>query len=160
MSDNFPCCKYLNLPAIPDHVIKDELDYFPDAKDIAKSASIKYGHTDNPVYAKTDITSTSLKEWLNHNISNQMHYAFQIIPGKDGALPLHKDVKTNQKLCYILDTAGENVLTNFYDDEKNLLQSIKIEPKRWHIIDVTKFHEVIGIDEDEVRLSITGKIFF
>lgn len=162
------CCRYLNLPHIPKHIINNISKFYanPTNISIARDSASEYvkpndpDNPDNIPYAWTDLNNEILNEWCQNNICEDMYFAFQIIQGKNGNLKMHKDKGTRQKLIYLVETGGENVVTNFYDDDKKTKkQSIVIEPNRWHIMDVTQFHEVCGIEKNKTRLSITGRVF-
>lgn len=153
------CFKYLNFPTIPCYIIDDILESFENLKKMANAAPVKSGNGIDPMYAWTDANNKKINKWCNENISNDIYFAIQIIQGENGILPLHKDVGTKQKLCYLIDAGGLNVMTNFYNDERELLQSIKIDINKWHIMDVSNLHEVCGIEDGKIRVSITGKVF-
>lgn len=137
--------RYLNLTTIPDDIIAE------------LPADINlYNKNTFQNYHWTDSFNKKLNEWAQHHICNDMYFAFQIMTGD---LPIHKDIDTKTKLVYLLQSGGNNVVTKFWDDDKNLLDTYNIEKHRWHILKVDTYHSVEGIEENKFRWSITAKIF-
>lgn len=147
MSD--PQVRYLNLPQIPEYLLGD-----------IDSLSAKHHASDRVflTYRWTDAHNTELVKWCNDNISSGLKWGLQVI---EGDLSLHIDTPTKTKISYIFDTGGDNVITEFYQDYSSniMIDSIKILPNRWHILNVSKPHLVTGIEPGRVRISLTGRIF-
>lgn len=98
-----------------------------------------------------------IADWCDANIVSGTSWGFQFI---DGDLSPHTDL-TLVKISYLFDTGGDNVLTEFYDSKTHeKVQSINIEPHRWHILQVSEPHAVRGIEPGKIRFSITGRIFY
>ena len=73
---------------------------------------------------------------------------------------VHMDKGTKTKFIYLLETGGDNVVTNFYDDDqKTIVDSVVLEPHRWCILKVDAYHSVAGVENGKTRFAITGKIF-
>jgi hypothetical protein len=139
---------YINLPKIP-QVILDQINFDFSSYD----AKVTYGSN----YRWSDSHNKIINDWCQQNICSEMYWAFQII---NGDLPIHKDNGTKIKFVYLLQTGGDNVITEFYDEDKtNIVQSVLIEPHRWHILKVDSFHGVRNIDPGKIRFSVTGRIF-
>jgi hypothetical protein len=71
---------------------------------------------------------------------------------------MHTDYGRKYAFNYIIDTGGDDVRTNWYDNiiDKNIIESHKIEPFRWHVIAVNpELHGVDGIHPDRKRISIS-----
>ena len=137
---------YLDYPAIPNSVL------------LSVSNVISKPETDRPdqnSYFKPKYSNADLRTWCKQNIlSDFLRVNYFVIP-KD--LPQHKD-RNNRMIAfnYILDPGGSNVVTNIYDDDQTtLLDSVCIEPFRWHYIVTGKFHSVVGIEHTRVSVSIT-----
>ena len=95
--------------------------------------------------------------WCQENICADMYFAFQIM---NGNLGIHKDFGTKTKLIYLLELGGENVITNFYEDDKiTVTHSYVIESHRWHILKADSYHSVINVEPGKYRFSITGRVF-
>lgn len=108
-------------------------------------------------YLWSDDFNQEIDQWGKENICPNMYFGFQIISYD---LPLHKDHVTVSKLNYILDTGGENVVTEWYDDDQTtLLQSTILEPFRWHIIKADTYHTVKNVGPNKKRFAITSRIF-
>ena len=97
-----------------------------------------------------------VQQWCCKHISPDMYWGVQII---DGYLAAHKDQGTQVKFNYIIDAAGASVVTHFYDDEMKLVETVHFKERTWYILDVTMFHEVVGVATGQARLSLTGRIF-
>lgn len=144
--------RYLNLPQIPSELISLEVESLSNnstSKDRIFST-----------YKWTPASQTKIEQWCNENISENLVWGLQVITGD---LKLHLDSPTKVKISYIFETGGDNVITEFYKnynpDPSNLLHSIKIEPLKWHILNVGVTHRVMGIEPGKVRISLTGRIF-
>jgi hypothetical protein len=109
------------------------------------------------IYTWSDSFNDVINIWCQENICKEMYWAFQIIRAD---MPIHKDKGTKTKFCYLLDLGGDNVETKFYDDDKTtVVDSVVLKSHKWHILNVDSFHNVVGIEPDKTRFSITGKIF-
>ena len=138
--------RYLNLPPVPQHIV-DNLNYNFSEYD----QSNKLGD----VYLWSDSFNEEINAWCKANICEDMHWGFQIISGD---LPAHKDIGTEIKLIHLFNTGGDNVLTNFYDEDKiTVTDSYKIEAGRWHILQANRYHAVHNVET--VRFSVTGRVF-
>lgn len=142
--------RYINLPPIPDSVVSTiEMDFGKyEKKD-------QGNHGDS--YKWSDSFNTEINRWCQENICNEMWWAFQFI--KDD-LGIHKDIVTKYKFVYLLDTGGNNVITEWFDDDKTtVVDSVVLEPQRWHILKVDTWHSVRGIDPGATRYSVTSRLF-
>jgi len=141
--------QYINLPRIPDSILS-KINYDFNSYDTKVT-------TPDGVYTWTDSYNQEINSWCQENICRDMYWAFQIIRGD---FAIHKDRGTKTKFCYLLETGGSNVVTSFYDEDKTtVVDSVVLDPHRWHILKVDSYHGVTGIEPDKVRFSITGKIF-
>jgi hypothetical protein len=139
--------RYINLPRIPQSII-DQINFNFSEYELKFTSG---------VYTWSDSFNEPINQWCQQNICDEMYWAFQIIRGD---LNVHKDNGTLTKFCYLLDTGGDNVITNFFDDDKTtVLDSVVLEPHRWHVLKVDSFHNVKNIESGRIRFSITGKIF-
>ncbi len=99
---------------------------------------------------KNNTLTEKLQPLFNFDIKERVFY--QII--KKG-ISTHKDVGRKIIYNYILDTGGSDVHTNFYAEDKiTELFSIKIPSHTWHKMDVSFFHNVVGIEKPRVAISI------
>lgn len=141
--------RYLNLPKIPEELItnlnRDYSTYYDGNK----------GRLEH--YIRTNAEGSEIAKWCNENIVPDTTWGFQVI---DGDLKPHVDF-TLVKISYLFEAGGDNVLTEFYDSKTHeKIQSINIEPHRWHILQVSEPHAVRGIEPGKIRFSITGRIFY
>jgi hypothetical protein len=141
--------QYLNLPKIPQYVIDSLIRDVEQHR--AHHNSNKYGN----VYVWSDLSTDLLNTWCRENISDEMYYGLQLMPND---VPIHQDVGTKIKINYLIDTGGNNVLTNFYDNDGTTeLASYCIDVGRWHIFKADTHHEVKNIEN--TRISVTSRIF-
>jgi hypothetical protein len=146
--------RYLNFPQVPtnltDELSRDLADYSPSNHDWIFPGA----NPENYYYKWTDQYNEKINQWCKEHISNDMWWAFQILTN----VPVHKDTGTIVKLSYLIDTGGDNVVTNFYEkDQTTVKHSYVIEPARWHILKVDEYHSVSNVTGQ--RFSITGRIF-
>jgi hypothetical protein len=142
--------RYINLPKIPQELLTS-INF--------NSADYKPNGTYSPGYKWSDDFNQEVNKWCQANICENMYFAFQFIDGP--SMEIHKDSKTLTKFCYILDPGGDNVETRFHDElnPSRVVESVVLQPLRWHILKVDSFHSVNGIEPGRTRFSITGRIF-
>lgn len=99
--------------------------------------------------------SSELKLWLQNNIPIEIGSCCHVhVITSD--LDIHKDYMQEKfKVNYIFTTGGENVKTNFYDDDLNLLESHVVPSFVWHWFDGTVNHNATNISFDNPRVAIT-----
>lgn len=140
--------QYLNLPLIP----QDILDSVP------RDFDLYQGHKNEQfkTYLWSDSHNKELNHWCQANICPDMYFGFQIITGD---MQAHKDTGTLTKIVYLIETGGDAVSTNFFDDQDNLVASYHILKHRWHVLKADTKHSVTNIQPGQVRFSVTGRIF-
>lgn len=139
--------RYLNLPKLPDSLLK-QINFNIDEYEK------KFQVND---YIWTDSFNKEVNAWCQENICADMYFAFQIM---NGNLGIHKDFGTKTKLIYLLELGGDNVITNFYEDDKvTVTHSYVIESHRWHILKADSYHSVTNVEPGKCRFSITGRVF-
>lgn len=140
--------RYLNLPQLPQSVldlINMNLDEYE--KKVVRLET----------YTWSDSFNEEVNRWCQENICKTMYWGFQII---ESDVVVHKDVGPLTKLNYILIPGGDNVVTEFYaEDKTTLVNSVTIEPRRWHLLKADSYHAVRNIEPGKKRFSITGKVF-
>jgi hypothetical protein len=139
--------EYIDLPTVPEHLIEPLQDIINKSPKNFSYVSQEYQ------FFKTRYVNDDLKLWLQPLFDFEIHPQYQLV--YDG-LPIHVD-KGNRIYAYnyLLDTGGDNVETAIYDENHNLLQSKKLELKRWHRVNTFMPHTVHGIDPDKVRIAIS-----
>lgn len=140
--------RYVNLPKIPVDIVKG-INWNIDSYE---------SHSPNPdSYKWSDSFNKDINEWCQKNICDEIYWAFQIIRTD---LIIHRDIGTKTKFNYLIDTGGDKVTTNFYDeDQTTLVDSVVFEPERWHILKADSYHQVLGVVPGRIRLAVTGRIF-
>lgn len=137
---------YINFPKIPDNIVnqipRDTLLY---TKDLDYSAN-------NYFWSKS--FTTELEYWCRANVCATASWGIQVITGN---LPAHKDFGTSLKFIYIIETGGGDVRTNFYNDNKHLINSYVIAPNTWHTLKADTLHDVKNVEQ--VRISISGRLY-
>jgi hypothetical protein len=140
--------EYLNFPSIPKQFIKSADEIIK----LHKLANPEVADQYNNVFSTREV-EPELYEWLITTFDFELAVQYQII---NQGIPIHKD-KGNRLIAYnyLLATGGEDVITSVYDDNKELLQSEKLQLKRWHKLETGYFHGVEGIDPNSSRVSIS-----
>ena len=139
--------EYVNLPSIPEHLIDSIQDIINKPPKNFSNISSEY------LYFKTKYVNDDLKLWLQSIFDFEIHPQYQLVYDR---LPIHID-KGNRIFAYnyLLDTGGTNVITAIYDDKYKLVQTEKLELKRWHRINTSMMHGVHGIQPNKVRIAIS-----
>lgn len=160
-------CRYLNLPKVPDELIREIMNSYFDINEMAAASKIKKSFKttlsgkEYPSYAWSDENNKKINEWCQKNICEDMYFAFQMIQAdENGYFDMHRDYPVRQKLVYLIEPGGGTPMTTFYDeDRQTVLQSISIETHRWHVMDVSAWHEVTGLEPGTVRFAIASRLF-
>jgi len=104
-------------------------------------------------YYQRHEATLKLREWsaiIFHRIKNRKTCVQVVHEG----IHIHKDIARVSTYNYLIDAGGNNVETCFYDDNFSLIKSIKIEPFRWHKLDVSVNHNVINIQRPRIALTV------
>lgn len=154
----------INLPKIPNDLLKkinfnynEYLSKWSERDD------------DKSIYMLSDSFNEELNHWGKENICDSIYYEFQIITGDTD---IHRDhdpwhevpMEYNYglphiKFLYLLESGGDNVKTEFFDDEKNLTDSYVIQKYTWYIFRAENWHRVIGMEPNKTRFAVVGHIF-
>lgn len=133
--------QYLNLSKLPDDMISevykslDGDDIYPYPIDNYKS------------FAATQLLQEYTKRLFNFNHNTLV----QLIKGH---LDIHKDLYRTRAYNYIIEPGGDNVLTCFYDNQKNLIESHCIKTHSWHKLTVDIFHNVENLTAPRIAITI------
>jgi len=143
--------KKINLPKLPNDIVIEILNNNINGRNEAFD-----NHPDEALnFYKWVSANEKVQTWCKENISQDIHWGIQIIE-KD--LPIHNDLGTLAKFNYVIANGGNDVVTNFYDDEKTLIDSHNLELNQWYILNVEIYHNVQNIQKNSKRISITGRI--
>lgn len=147
--------KYLDWPKIPEELYPDVRRIIDNNQDEIE----KYTGESYEVYKFYPIDG-ALLEWLKTNLPIKFGFDMQCchLHVMTGRIKMHVDANYERYKCnYIFKLGGDNVRTDFYDDESKttLLESNCVERFRWHQFDGQIFHEVYNITPGEARVAIT-----
>ena len=135
---------YYDFPRLPDDMIEEVykslkgVDIYPYPLDEYQS------------FAATQ----PLQEYTKNLFDFSHNTLVQII--KDN-LGLHKDLGRKRAYNYIIEPGGDNVLTCWHDEEKNLIESHCINVHRWHKLNVDVFHSVENVTRPRISITINDK---
>jgi hypothetical protein len=145
--------EYLDLPHIPDELIE--------GYDVILNHPVfvnQRNQESNTSFYSTRRLQEKLYWWLRRkDIAwpwqiNKVNTQYQILSSD---VPVHRDIGRTVAYNYILYPGGDNVVTNIYNVYKQVIESVCIEPFRWHRINVSKLHGVHNIVPGLNRISIT-----
>ena len=137
------CFRYLDFPALSDDL----------------HLEIHKSYLENPNYFefkevklyKIHLANKKLTEAVKCIFPDAPIISVQFI---QDTLPIHVDIGRTEAINYLISTGGDNVYTCFYQNNQ-LAEKHKIEPFRWHWLDVSNPHTVINLQKDQPRISIT-----
>ena len=133
------------IPQIPDELInltEEQIRKIPNKFNGVKAT--KYSlHT----------ATKKLEEFLIPYFDNNVNIAFQLITDN---LPVHKDYGRTNCYNYIIKSGGD-VSTVWYDDNLKEIDRVVFRTRIWHNINVEKFHNVIGINNTRIAISVWTK---
>lgn len=79
-------------------------------------------------------------------------------PELNGQQGQHIDIGRNWAINYVFDTGGTNVVTRWFDEDKNFIASRIIKPKQWCLLKVDMLHSVRKIDLGRLRTFISMSV--
>ena len=135
------------IPQIPDSIIN------PTEEEIRKIPNRFAEFPSDGVKARKYTLHTAtqeLEDFLKPYFDNDVNIAFQLITDD---LPLHKDYGRTNCYNYIIKTGGD-VSTVWYDDQAKEIDRVIFPTRVWHNIDVTKFHNVVGLTSTRIAVSV------
>jgi len=94
-----------------------------------------------------------LKNFLDNIFPFEVGTNYQIVYN---GLTIHKDTHRIYTYLYLIELGGDEVYTNFYNDQKILIESIKFPLKQWIKLDAQTFHNVTGIPNNKVRVAVVA----
>lgn len=172
--------KYLDeLPRIPNELIQELKEYVAQqqVQFVSPTRHLEAGDKkiENILYKRWALPNR-LETWIKENISDAYDsIGFQIhdVSARGGTdhLPHTDSFPRRWVLNYNIQLGGDNVLTSFYQeknqplfrdhltrptslDDLELLETIKIEPFRWHVLSSLVIHGVTGIESKRMAISI------
>jgi hypothetical protein len=139
--------EYVDLPQIPQELIEE----------VYNSISEKnFKHSFNRY--RTYHCEKKLKDYISNFFDSQYTIGIQVI---EKGIPIHIDFNRSEAFNYIIKTGGNDVSTCFYKDliSKEKIKDIVIEPFRWHTLNVSKPHNVVGLTDDRVAITVFKRLF-
>lgn len=132
---------YLSLPQLPSELI-------PDVYESLKGTNMFPVATEQ----YKGFRSTDRISKFTESIFDFPHYtAIQII--KD-FLIIHTDIFRTTAFNYVIDPGGEDVETCFYDNNDLLIESYRIEPNKWHKLNVQVRHNVVNLVRPRISITV------
>lgn len=136
--------KYLDLPPIPEHLLQADREQFRLRENVFRIPTYEF--------YKLHYVSQDIDDFLKTIFDFPFYAWYQVIT--DG-LNIHKDGCRTEAINFITDTGGDNATLRLYDeDQTSIVHQERIQPLRWHWIDVSKFHNVVNIDSTRISVSI------
>lgn len=142
--------EYLDIPPIPNHLIKSSFE------EIRKTCLAVYeGDQLLPdVYTAWINVNDELVSFLSQHFGEGKASAVYQVIGPD--IHIHKDIGRNTACNFIVAPGGEDVETVWYDEDKTtVLHREVLLPYKWHKIDVTYNHTVVGIQTHRISLTVS-----
>jgi hypothetical protein len=139
--------EYVNFPSIPKELYKEIHKSILDNPDEFQ--------TPGPVNRYTIHNGTAP---LYEFVSTFLDSSYLVQPQKifgGYVTPIHIDTRRNFTYNYLIDCGGDEVYTNFYDKDLNLIEQHCIEPFRWHRLNVECLHNVTGTTPGRTRVALT-----
>lgn len=140
------------LPAVPDIVRKPKID---------RSSK----NLNNEIFHPKYLDNPELEDWLSENIikpitgkpaqreTHHPYFRYQVIFPN---FPIHIDNFARRAgINYLLHLGGDNVLTQVYDNDQNVLESKKFDLHKWHYLISEMPHNAINIAGIRVAIAIT-----
>jgi len=104
------------------------------------------------------ICNESLYDWIQQYFNYEVIVRYQII-GQD--LPLHRDHGIiGTKANYLITSGGENVITQWWDDEHNpskMLYEEKCDINTWYNLNIEEPHTVLNVKETRYSITVRKK---
>lgn len=180
-------CKQLDLPEIPSELL-DWRDVPSEFFSVVPSASTfnrlltqehyHQGQKIRPVRCTyTNVFWPAIQEWWSqmlYGIKQRLSIWYTTIPNHyidtTGRMFMHIDYRRSATLQYIIDTGGDNVRTNFYQerggplfqdtapnleyDDVDLIDSVHMKKNCWYLFRSDVLHDVTGIENTRRHISV------
>ncbi len=151
-------CKKIDLPSIPDSLLTSFDEVVSNYIETTKGWTLENG-TFASYYMDTKNSSRSkLRNWLKttfdkHDIKCESPNGFTYQALIDG-VKIHTDKHREYVYNYIIDPGGSDVYTVFYNENKEEIYRVKIEPKSWYRLHTKTLHTVLGITGTRFAVSV------
>ena len=141
--------KKTHLPKIPRLFYQDIIEV------IRKGHDVSAGDGNYLTQVTWKDAPENLQNWCTENICDNIRWGVQSLTAN---LPKHKDIETECKFLYLVETGGNNVATRYYNDNYDLISEYVLQMNIWYIIDTQTFHDVTGLEPGQTRIAISGRI--
>lgn len=158
-----------NLNIKASDVVLEEVKKFTYNKDDSLGYPLSEAKGD---IAKFDFLNVDaeISNWVNENIGQFAYVSIQHMHGGK-TIPPHVDEIRSNAYNYVIETG--NATTSFYkpaeqfahlkvyphttfkEDQIELIEQVKIQPRRWHKIDTSIIHGVDNLDYSRISLSLS-----
>ena len=142
----------MRLPTVPVEMVQEALAVIsnPDIQKKIMDPTDLYGFI-----SLWDANLPKLRQWLEGNVAPLVWHLSLF--KRD--MYIHKDPRTRSRIIYILDPGGENVVTRYYDDDKQtLLETESLGRENWVVMNAARYHDVQGIAPGQYRYAITARV--
>ena len=142
--------EYLDLPKIPDYLLVDIYQTIRNTS-AADRHSNKEGTDAEKSAAWNSIKASDKLKQFVATLFKDEHDVHIFVLSAD--LPMHKDNTRDAAYNYVLETG--NALTNFHNDDGNVIESHSITTFQWHKLDVSTYHSVSIPNGPRVVVSVS-----
>lgn len=144
---------YLDLPPVPEELI-DPIEDIINGRSMLETVPNTPCPPESYYYFQVRAASPKLIEWTRDTFKTCALAKYQII--REG-IEIHNDIPFGRRVGfnYIIQTGGPRVSTNIYDENKKLICSEIIQPKRWHRLKIDEYHDVTGMVTERIAINIT-----
>lgn len=144
----------VDIPAVPKELIKS-LDQIRTLPQVTLYESD--GNTYEVDWYRVYTCDSALTEWVKAHFPEEVDVVEYIV--SDRAIVMHTDLGRSLAYNYILDTGGENIFTEFYNDSRDqLIERVEYAVGQWYLLNVSVPHQVNGEQSrPRVLISVTPK---
>lgn len=144
--------KQIDLPKIPldliltyDEILKLQLHPTVD----------RNGNIYEVDFYKVFTANDALWKWVQLNFDTEIEYVEYLVAYEP--LGIHRDMERTKAFNYIIELGGDNILTEFYtEDRAQLIYSKKYNQYEWHLLNVDLPHRVVGkLTSPRIIISVT-----
>jgi len=129
--------EYLDLPKIPDHLIVGIYQTIRNTPPADRHSNKEGTDAEKNAAWNSIKASQELKQFVS-TIFAEVNDVHIFVLSAD--LPMHKDNTRDIAYNYVLETG--DAITNFHDEDENIVETYPITPFVWHKLNVLNFHSV------------------
>lgn len=144
------------LPDLPEEIIEEILALIADPINwVNKESNIHYEINKKPEIYQVFQGTENLYKFIHRHLDSSYIAVIQVIKNK---FPIHIDIGRSTVFNYAIQTGGDNIYTSFYVKGSNGLEvqeTHKIEPRKWHKLNVKVLHDVSMIPANNMRVMLS-----